>query len=500
MKRLAGLTPTESSDSLFGEDFQEITLDDDLEVEEEENQDRDEAVEDQASKGKGKHEPKPRKRRRKPKVTLIAPTRTDKSTIDGHQSGCSCPKCEDGKLYNDTPRKSRLFMAAQTVELVIVVREALRCRTCETTLVAPKPEVLLNSAAGLHAGMIARLADLKFRLGMPSLRSERWLEEQGVILSDSRQYESFSWAAEELAPMYTLICQLIANSILVYRDDTTGRVIDHQRKARLLKKEGDVHARVGIYTSYFEAELGDGKVLSLVDTSSSHNGEVFSELLTEREQDELLISMSDASAMNFSGVPAEKTKTALCLAHARRKFYDLRKSYKKTAVDFVQTINVLFFNDQEIAQITECPEERLRLHRQMSSPTVVKLSLMLASQLEESPPNSYLRDALNYLHKHWEGLTLFLNEPGVPLCNNTAERGIKNPIRHRKNSLFYRTLKSAQVGNVLSTLLLSAEKNGLSPPAYLTHLLTNRIELWKDPSRHLPWAVADELKRRDSSG
>jgi hypothetical protein len=37
-------------------------------------------------------------------------------------------------------------------------------------------------------------------------------------------------------------------------------------------------------------------------------------------------------------------------------------------------------------------------------------------------------------------LTLFLEQPGVPLDNNIIERSLKLAIRNRKNSLFYKTV------------------------------------------------------------
>jgi len=38
-------------------------------------------------------------------------------------------------------------------------------------------------------------------------------------------------------------------------------------------------------------------------------------------------------------------------------------------------------------------------------------------------PNSGLGQAISYLLKHWEKLTLFLRQPGAPLDNSIVERG-----------------------------------------------------------------------------
>jgi transposase len=61
-------------------------------------------------------------------------------------------------------------------------------------------------------------------------------------------------------------------------------------------------------------------------------------------------------------------------------------------------------------------------------------------------PNSGLGEAIRYCLKHWTRLTLFLQQAGAPLDSNIVERALKKAILHRKNSLFYKTEKGAEVG------------------------------------------------------
>src|ERR1035438_6667897 len=82
------------------------------------------------------------------------------------------------------------------------------------------------------------------------------------------------------------------------------------------------------------------------------------------------------------------------------------------------------------------------------------LHTWLQAQFDEMlvEPNSGLGNAINYLLKHWEQLTLFLRKAGVPLDNNIVERALKKAILHRKNSLFYKTRKGAQMGDLFMSL------------------------------------------------
>ena len=43
------------------------------------------------------------------------------------------------------------------------------------------------------------------------------------------------------------------------------------------------------------------------------------------------------------------------------------------------------------------------------------------------------RKALVSLREHWSGLTLFVDDPGIPLDNNYGERQIRGPTVGRKN-------------------------------------------------------------------
>jgi hypothetical protein len=54
-------------------------------------------------------------------------------------------------------------------------------------------------------------------------------------------------------------------------------------------------------------------------------------------------------------------------------------------------------------------------------------------------------------------LTQLLRVPGAPLDNNVCERALKKAIRHRNNSLFYRTERGAHVGDMFMSLIHTAE-------------------------------------------
>jgi hypothetical protein len=120
-----------------------------------------------------------------------------------------------------------------------------------------------------------------------------------------------------------------------------------------------------------------------------------------------------------------------------------------------------------------------------------KSNALLAEKKVE--PNSDMGKALLYLLKHWEPLTLFLRVPGAPLENNVCERALKMAIRHRTNSLFYKSERGARVGDLYMTLIETTVLNGENPFEYLTVLQRFATEVAQRPADWLPWTFRETL-------
>jgi hypothetical protein len=123
-----------------------------------------------------------------------------------------------------------------------------------------------------------------------------------------------------------------------------------------------------------------------------------------------------------------------------------------------------------------------------------KLKVWLQRQFDEKlvEPNSALGEAINYLLKRWQSLTLFLRKAGAPLDNNVCERALKKAILHRKNSMFYRTRKGALVGDIFMSLIYTCELNGVNAFDYLNQLQVNAADVAEHADRWMPWNYRDQ--------
>jgi transposase len=166
----------------------------------------------------------------------------------------------------------------------------------------------------------------------------------------------------------------------------------------------------------------------------------------------------------------------------------------------LETLGDVYHNDRLARERGLTRIERLHFHQQHSRPVMDGLQKWMEAQMQENKvePNSGLGKAIRYMLNHWQGLTLFLREPGCPLDNNIAERALKKAILNRKNCLFYKTLKGAEVGDLYMSLIHTCELDGANPVSYLTELLRHADELALKPTDWMPWNFQATLERLQS--
>ena len=139
--------------------------------------------------------------------------------------------------------------------------------------------------------------------------------------------------------------------------------------------------------------------------------------------------------------------------------------------------------------------ERLAFHQAKSGPVMEDLDEWLTALIKEKKvePNSGLGEAIDFMQRHWDKLTLFLHVAGAPIDNNIVERALKKVILHRKNALFFKTQNGARVGDMYMTFIHTSELNGVDPFDYLVALQRNAGEVAQNPGDWMPWNYRDTL-------
>ncbi len=409
--------------------------------------------------------------------------------------GAPCPHCQEGTLYrqNDWAQVVRLIgqppVGGRRYEL-----ERLRCGLCGKMETAPLPE---EAGPDKYDPSVASIiAVLRYGEGLPWNRIERMQQAAGIPLPASMQWELVRDALDcGVGVAYRQLLNDAAQGSLVHNDDTHMRILD--LTARLKQGEPlreDQPERRGVFTTNLLSILPGRPTISLFFTGSRHSGENLRELL-EKRLAELPppIQMCDALSRNM---PADlKTILANCLSHARRNFYELADAFPTEVRHVLEIFKQVYAIDAKAKLQELSAADRLRLHQQESGPLMDDLRRWLGEQFDQrkAEPNSSLGKAIAYMQKHWEKLTLFLRVAGAPLDNNICERALKMSIRHRRNSLFYKTERGAKAGDAYMSLIHTCQHSRVDPFEYLTQLQRHHERVAASPADWLPWNYQQQL-------
>lgn len=410
--------------------------------------------------------------------------------------GDPCPELGcDGRLYRQRQEPAVLVRVTGVAPLQaqVYALERLRCGLCGTVFTADPPAGV--GAAKYDESAAAMIALLKYGCGLPFHRIQRLEQALAIPLPATTQWDVVQQAATRIAPAGYELIQQAAEGTVLYNDDTPMRILKFTAEARAeALPPGAKAERTGVFTSGVVAETLNGPV-ALFKTGPCHAGEHLAEVLDQRQDPTAPIQMSDALARNTPGDHA--TQAASCIPHGRRKFVEVYEAFPEEVAFVLETLRPVFRTDQQAQQEGLSPAARLLLHQEHSGPRMQALHDWMARQFAERlvEPNSGLGQAITYLQNHWEKLTLFLRVPGAPLSNNLCERALKKAILHRKNSLFYRTLNGAQVGDRFMSLIHTAELHQVEPFDYLVALLRHAGAVALEPAAWMPWNYTAALAR-----
>ena len=411
-----------------------------------------------------------------------------------HGAPCPEPGCT-GRVYVQRQEPAVLVRVTGVAPLQaqVYALERLRCGLCGTVFTADPPAGVGPSKYDETAA--AMIALLKYGCGLPFHRLERLEQALAIPLPATTQWDVVAAAAPRLAPVFEELVRQAAQGTVLYNDDTPMRILKFTAEARAeALPPGAKQTRTGVFTSGVVAETVNGPI-ALFQTGPCHAGEHLAGVLDQRQDPAPPIQMSDALARNRPG--EHPTQAASCIPHGRRKFVEVYDAFPTEVTFVLETLRPVFRTDQQAKQEALSPEARLRLHQEESGPRMQALHDWMAQQFADHAvePNSGLGQAITYLQNHWEKLTLFLRVPGAPLDNNLCERALKKTILHRKNSLFYRTLNGAKVGDLFMSLIHTAELHQVAPFDYLVALQRQAIAVALDPSAWMPWNYTAALAR-----
>ena len=425
------------------------------------------------------------------------------------QPGDPCPKCEEGTVY-ETNRPGVLvrFVGQPPVSALVYYLQKLRCNLCGTVFTAAPPEGVGEQKYDATVGSMIAL--LRYGTGVPLNREEQLQNSLGVPLPASTQWDIVEAQAKRAEPVFEELIRQAADGEVIHNDDTGVKILELMRErsrqaawaeencpeseAEDSSQKPDAQ-RKGMFTTGI-VSTQEGHKIALFLSGHQHAGENLKDVLNRRATDlPPPIQMCDALQRNLPG--DLQTIVANCLAHGRRQFVDVVEQFPEECRHVLEALKVVYHNDAIARKRKLSPQQRLLFHQAESGPTMDELHAWLTRQFDQRlvEPNSSLGKAIAYLLRHWEKLTLFLRVPGAPLDNNVCERALKRAIRHRRNSLFYKTRHGAHVGDVFMSFIHTCELCEANAFDYLTELERHADDAAANPRGWMPWNYRQMLDR-----
>ena len=165
-----------------------------------------------------------------------------------------------------------------------------------------------------------------------------------------------------------------------------------------------------------------------------------------------------------------------CLAHARRKFFDLHQANgSPLAAEALRRIGELYAIED--AAKGKTVEERARRRRETRQPLLEALHLWLQNTRRSVADGGALAKAIDYSLRRWPAFARYATNGFYPIDNNPVENAILPIAIGKKNWLFAGSEAAGQRAAAIQSRLETARLNGIEPMAWLTDTL-NKLPSW----------------------
>ncbi|TFB37143.1 IS66 family transposase [Pseudomonas sp. F01002] len=367
-----------------------------------------------------------------------------------HNTHCPCG-CALKRIGEDVSEKLDYTPGVFTVERH--VRGKWVCDDCETLIQAPVPAQIIDKGIPT-AGLLAQVMVAKYGDHLPLYRQEKIFARAGFAIPRSTLAQWVGTCGVQLQPLVDALREVVLTHGVVHADETPVQV--------LMPGAKKTHrAYVWAYATTASADIR----AVVYDFSPSRSGEHARNFLQDWKGKLVCDDFGGYKASFALGV----TEIG-CMAHARRKFFDLHATNKSTlAEQALRYIQFLYEIESEIRDLE--PDLRRRIRQEKAVPMMEMLHAWMIALRELVHDGVAIAKALDYSLKRWAALSRYLDDGAVPIDNNHIEQQIRPWALGRKNWLFAGSLRSGKRAAALMSLIQSAKLNGHDPYAYLKDVL-----------------------------
>jgi transposase len=366
-----------------------------------------------------------------------------------------------------------LEMVPRRWKVVQTVREKFTCRNCERISQAPAPfHPTPRGWAGPN--LLAMLLFEKFGQHQPLNRQAERYARESVDLSLSTLADQVGACVAALAPLHALIRAHVLSAERLHGDDTT---------VPILAKGGTRTGRFRTYVRDDHPFGGPAPPVAIFHFSPDRTKEHPVRHLAGWQG----VLQADAYGGYNDLYRADRipgpVSSALCWAHARRKFFELADiagqvrggkpahEISPLALEAVTRIDALFDIERGISGLPT--ENRLETRQRLSRPLAEGLHDWLLAERARLSRHAPVAKAIAYLVEkdRWPAFTRFLEDGRVCLTNNAAERALRGVALGRKAWLFAGSERGGERAAFMYSVIVTAKMNDVDPQAWLAEVL-----------------------------
>jgi transposase len=395
-----------------------------------------------------------------------------------------CPRC--GLPFDPLP----FTEDSELIHWEVKIIRHIHRRSCYTPIctcqvlpgIVTAPPVAKIIPKGMFTeGFWVQLILEKFLFQRPLYRVRQLLALEGLSVSQGTLTGGLKKIKDLVEPLYNQIIQRSRQAERWQMDETRWMVF------------AEIAGKVG-YRWWLWVVVTRDTVVYLLDPTRS--AKVPKEHLGSDAQGILTVDRYSAYKALF-----ELIRLAFCWAHQRRDFIRIHKGYRSTrdwANAWIERIDALFhINAQRCASIENPPV--FDHHQQELEAAIEAMGATWQQELLDETLRPWQTSALNSLKNHWQGLTIFVDHPEVPMDNNESERRLRNPVIGRKNYYGSGSVWSGSLCAMLFTILQTCLINRIDPKlmllAYFQACAENGGYEPQDPSAFLPWNLPEERRQ-----
>ena len=334
------------------------------------------------------------------------------------------------------------------------IRAQYACRSCETVSAAPIPPAVIDgglAAVGLYVWVLVG----KYLDHLPLYRLEQIAARDEVMLSRSTMAQWVGRIGVALQPLADRITELLLERSVLHADEPPVAQLDPGK--------GKTH-RAYLW-AYRSNVLETGPPIVVFDYQTSRAG--------RHAQNFLAGWRGHLMVDDFSGYKALFTEAVTelgCVAHARRKFFDLNVAQANPiALAALNRIAALYAIEAQGRDMTV--DARTQWRQEQAQPLLDSMQDWLRQTRVMVANGGGLARAIDYSLKRWTALSRYATDGRLPIDNNPVENIIRPIAIGKKNWLFTGSERAGKRAAAIQTLLGTAKLNGLDPAAWLRDTL-----------------------------